>query len=167
MTLRTSLNTAAALLLTVAAASCKGVDDDRIPLSPVYIDLGSQGLWDSYGVHSLGNSRRFIKDTTPSQPAGFFYSAASYTGFGGVLLVTDIVNTPLAYDLACPVERQRNVRVVYNPDDLRVHCPECGSVYDVSEFYGSPVSGPAYERKFGLRRYTVVPAIGTGYIIRP
>lgn len=83
-----------------------------------------------------------------------------------MLLVTDIVNNPLAYDLACPVERQRNVRVVYNPDDLRARCPQCGSVYDVSEFYGSPVSGPAYDRKFALRRYNVVPAAGSGYIIR-
>ena len=28
----------------------------------------------------------------------------TYTGFGGILLVTDMSGSPLAYDLACPVE---------------------------------------------------------------
>lgn len=147
----------------IALTSCSdSVDDDRIPLTPVHIDLGNTGYWDPYGVHGLGSSRSFILHISPPD---FPWTAATYTGFGGILLVTDLFNNPLAYDLACPVERNRDVRVVYDADNLNARCPQCKSVYNVSEFNGSPVSGRAYELKYGLRRYRVTPTPQGGYII--
>ncbi len=147
----------------VVMTSCSdSVDDDRIPLTPVHIDLANSGYWDTYGVHGLGSSRRFILHF---QPADFPWTAATYTGFGGILLVTDIFNNPMAYDLACPVERNREVRIVYDAEKLNARCPQCKSVYDVSEFNGSPISGRAYELKYGLRRYRVLPSAQGGYTI--
>ncbi|MCM1094156.1 MAG: hypothetical protein NC248_08305 [Bacteroides sp.] len=146
----------------ILATGCSEVDDDRIPATPVNIDLGNQGYWDSYGVHGLSQYRYFILH---QQPAGFPWNANTYTGFGGVLLVTDIAGYPLAYDLSCPVERKQTVRILYDPENLNAHCPTCGSVYDVNELYGSPISGPAHSKKYGLRRYHVVPAALGGYTI--
>lgn len=150
------------LTTVLLGVSCSEVDDDRIPFAPVNIDLGNQGYWDTYGVHALGQYRYFI---LKQQPVGFPWNANTYTGFGGVLLVTDIEGYPIAYDLACPVEVKRDVRVVYDTENLNVHCPVCGSVYDVNELNGSPVSGPAHKKKYGLRRYRVQPATLGGYVI--
>lgn len=152
---------AAALL--IGAAACGEVNDERIPAVSVNVELSNPGYWDIYGVHGLGQSRIFIKNERI--PADFPFTAMTFTGFGGILLVTDLSNSPLAYDLACPVEVSPTVRVRFNPDNLEARCPECGSVYNVCEYQGSAVSGVAYDRKYGLRRYRVLPAVTGGYNI--
>lgn len=151
------------LLATLLMTACGEVNDDRIPAVSVNLDLSNQGYWDLYGVHGLGQYRYFIRNA--GIPANFPYTALSYTGLGGILLVTDISNNPLAYDLACPVEVDPDVRVVFDTDNLRARCPSCGSVYDVCEYEGSPVSGPAHDNKYALRRYRVIPATTGGYNI--
>lgn len=142
---------------------CSTVDDDRIPVANVYLDLGNQGYWDVYGVHGLGQYRYFIREDRV--PANFPYAAMSYTGYGGILLVTDISGYPLAYDLSCPVEAKPTVRVRYQEEDLCVECPVCGSRYNVNEYNGSPISGKAFDLKYGLRRYKVARGTQGGYII--
>ena len=67
--------------------------------------------------------------------------------------------------LACPVERKQSVRVVYDRDTQIATCPECGSQYNVCEHFGSPISGQAFQRKWGLQRYTARPAAMGGYIL--
>lgn len=164
------------LLLMVAlsaVSSCNQVDEDRIPSLPVYINLSGAGMWNTYGVAGVGLSRSFINWQGVVSPAGFPYSANSYVGFGGVLLVggvdpfTSEPNVPLAYDLACPVECSQTVRVSVDPDNLEAVCPVCGSHYDVVMAGGSPVSGPALtgKYKYGLRRYVCDSAQGGGFII--
>lgn len=149
----------ALLAAMTGVAGCTEVDDDRVPYYPVYIDLSTPGYWERYGVHALGQSREFIKSRRV--PADFSYVVTSETGFGGVLLVTDVENYPLAYDLACPVELNRETRVVFDSETLRARCPKCGSEYDVCELNGTPVSGEAFKRKWALRRYQAVP-VGLG-----
>ena len=153
------------ILCLLLATACSDVDDDRIPLYNVNIDLTSPGYWDIYGVHGLSEYRYFIKSS--SQPANFYYTALSATGFGGVLLVTDINNIPLAYDLACPVEVSQTTRVKFNSETLLAECPKCKSQFNVCEYNGSPVSGTAYEMKYALRRYRVVQSSSSGYTILP
>lgn len=159
--------------LMSAATSCNQLDDDRIPSLPVYINLSGAGMWNTYGVAGVGISRNFIQTSGSVSPSGFPYTANSYTGFGGVLLIGGVdpftaePNVPLAYDLACPVERQQNVRIVIDSDNLEAVCHKCGSRYDVVMAGGSPVAGPALtgDTKYGLRRYTCTPDKSGGYII--
>ncbi|MCM1489513.1 MAG: hypothetical protein NC095_01610 [Muribaculum sp.] len=161
------------MVMLSAVVSCNQIDDDRIPSLPVYINLSGAGLWNTYGVAGVGLSRNFINDGKTQSPAGFPYTANSYTGFGGVLLIggvdpfTTEPNVPLAYDLACPVERDAKVRVAVNADNLEAVCPKCGSRYDVVMAGGSPVGGPALtgDTKYGLRRYVCSPERNGGYII--
>ncbi len=158
-----ALLAAVTFCFTAVLSSCEKVDDDRIPYVGVYVDLGSIAYWQLYGVHYLGGYNRFIKEERI--PTNFPYNLTTETGFGGVLLVTAIDNTPLAYDLSCPVEVKRNVRVQFNPDTRIATCPECHSEFDVCEFQGSPISGEAKRHKWALRRYLVVPALDGGYKI--
>ena len=156
-----------------AVASCNQVDDDRIPSLPVYINLSGAGMWNSYGVSGVGISRNFINWQGVLSPTGFPFTANTYVGFGGVLLIggidpfTSETNVPLAYDLSCPVECSRTVRVVINQDNLEAVCPVCDSHYDVLTAGGAPVAGPALtgKYKYGLRRYMCDPVQDGGYII--
>lgn len=169
-------NFPAAICVTAAAiviSGCQTVDSDNIPAAPVNIILADAGTWNTYGVSGFGSSRRFILATGVREPSGFPYSLTSATGFGGVLLIngmdpfTATTDTPLAYDLACPVERKSDVRVEVETGLYEAVCPQCGSHYDVTMGGGAPLSGPAASgsTKYGLRRYRCLPSGSGGYII--
>ena len=79
----------------------------------------------------------------------------SETGFGGVLLVCDAMGDNRAFDLACPVEVQQNVRVIVPENEIIARCPKCGSTYDIMSGYGHPLSGPAQTEGYWLRSYHV------------
>lgn len=154
--------------------SCQSVDNERIPNMAVNISLSDPGMWNTYGVYGFGSSRNFIYNGTGnSQPAGFPYKYGSATGFGGVLLIEGIdafnpaLAAPLAYDLACPVERKASVRVHVDNQTYVAVCDECHSTYDVTMGNGAPLSGEAFtgKYKYALRQYRVVPSGSGGYYI--
>lgn len=157
-----------------ALTGCQSVDDERIPNMVVNISLSDPGLWNTYGVSGFGSHRNFIYSPSGgSQPAGFTYKAGSATGFGGVLLIegvdpfSAVTAAPLAYDLACPVERRADIRVYVENETYMAVCPECNSVYDVTVAGGSPVSGEALngKYKYALKSYRVIPSGQGGYYI--
>ena len=81
---------------------------------------------------------------------------APYIGYGGVLIVNNIVGdgrTYHAFDLACPVENKQTVRITMN-DDFTAECKECGSKFG-QVMYGNPIptDGTAAQRKLKLRQY--------------
>lgn len=164
---------AAALLAAALMCGCGDSVTDRVPNAPVSINLGDIGMWNTWGVNGFGIFRYFIHSGGISEPAGFFYNQTSYTGFGGVLLIggmdpfTGNTNVPLAYDLACPVERDPNVRVQIDLESLEAVCPQCGSRYDVVMAAGAPCGGEALNgtRRYGLRRFRCVPTMTGGYVI--
>ncbi len=145
---------AVAALVLISATACHTIDDDRIPVVPVNIVFNTVADWNVYGVAGAMDYKYFIREQR--KPANFPYTASTYTGFGGILLVTDVMNNPHAYDLSCPVEAENNVRVAID-DEMLARCPKCGSTYDVFSLQGHPVSGRASELGYGLRHYHVGP----------
>ena len=156
-----------AVVIMAAVSSCEQVNNHRIPAVPVNIELNNQGLWDTYGVHAFGDYRYFVRDL--HQPANYSYTANTYTGFGGVLLISGFFggdyNVPLAYDLSCPVEAKKEIRVTIDKSNYQAVCPKCGSRFDVFEGQGRPVSGKALEMNYGMQIYHVFPASLGGYVI--
>lgn len=154
------------ILMFVAVAmttGCHHLDDDRIPPYPVNITFHSVADWNFYGVGGAMDYRYFI--LSDRVPSGFPYAASSATGFGGVLLVCDVNGTPLAYDMACPVECRNTVRVRIDDESLTAQCPVCHSTYDIFNLGGHPLSGIAAERGYGLRRYVVSPGLSSVYMV--
>ena len=140
----------------------------------VNISLADAGLWNTYGVSGFGSSRNFIYNASgSSQPSGFAYKYGSATGFGGVLLIEGIdafnpaYAAPLAYDLACPVERKASIRVHIDKQTYVAVCNECNSTYDVTMGNGAPLSGVAAsgKYKYALRQYSVIASGNGGYFI--
>jgi len=155
----------------LALGGCDSVNDERIPAYAVSINLGDAGTWNTFGVAGFGTNRRFV--ISLREPGGFHYSVGSATGYGGVLLINGMdpfsatTDTPLAYDLSCPVEAKPDTRVEITGEFYEAVCPVCGSHYDVTMNGGAPVSGPAAtgKHKYGLRRYSCLPTGNGGYII--
>ena len=137
-------------------ASCKRIDDNRIPPVNVNIVFNTPGMWAAYGVGGALDHRSFIRTTTMKVPADFPYTVSTYTGYGGVLLVGNMYGFPEAYDLSCPFEAKPDIRIEVNDDTHDAACKICGSVYDVFFGQGRPVSGPAAERGYGLTRYRIL-----------
>lgn len=172
MSLTQWIGTVATLVAATIMPACNDVDDNRIPAMPVNINLSDPGMWNSYGVHGFGNYRLFVPPL--GEPAGFHYAATAAAGYGGILLIggmdpfTADTELPLAYDLACPVECNPEVRVaVMESQNYDAVCPGCGSHFDVTMRGGAPVSGVAAtgKYKYGLKRYTCVRAATGGYLI--
>lgn len=149
------------IVVTMGVISCTEISDNQLPISQVKINLSTAGYWQTYGVTSPGAYRMFVK--SERIPANYPYNANVYTGFGGVLLVSDIYSgEPVAYDLSCPVERRTNVRVTIENESYDAVCASCGSHYNVMGGWGAPISGKALIEKVGLTRYNVVKT-GSGY----
>lgn len=160
--------------LVGSLSGCESLDNERIPNMAVNINIGDAGLWNTYGVAGFGSNRNFIYTSSGgSVPTGFPYKYGSATGFGGVLLIegmdpfSTVTAVPLAYDLACPVERQPNIRVKIDPDTYVAVCPECNSSYDVTMQRGAPIGGIALtgKYKYGLKTYNCLPTGSGGYYI--
>lgn len=169
--MKTLLKFLSIIFLLFGVTSCETIDNNRIPALSVNIRLDNIGLWNTYGVGGYGIYRYFIRETR--EPGNFPFNESTYTGFGGVLLIggmdpfTAETNIPLAYDMACPVECKREIRVRIDDNNLDAVCTMCGSRYDVVAAGGAPVDGPALtgEVKYRLQPYRCIPASMGGYII--
>lgn len=153
--LLTTVAAAALLVIAVLVGACQSLDDDRIPPCPVNLAFTTQANWNIYGVTGAMDYKKFIRDQRI--PSNFPYAANSYTGFAGILLVANTLGEPMAYDLACPVERMSSVRIDVDPKSFLAECPQCHSKYDVFSLPGHPVSGPAADKGYGLKVYHVGP----------
>ena len=52
---------ACALALLLPAVACHHVDDDRVPLMPVWLSFNSQAEWQLYGVTAAMDAQLFVK----------------------------------------------------------------------------------------------------------
>jgi len=121
-----------------------GCDDNRrspIPDYPVYLELDFLGEYSTF-KGSKGESHTFI---TPVK-------AEDRLGYGGILVCTNYLGDYCAFDLACPYEAKRDIRV-RPTDGLVAVCDSCGSQFDLWETtMGAPTKGPS---KYPLKKYKV------------
>ena len=151
-----------AAVLALLLGSCHHIDNHRLNVGSVNLTFSSQGIWDFYGVSGAGQYKTYIREERI--PADFPYTAMMSTGVGGILLCTTYLGTPVAYDLACPVECSAKVRVHINENN-EAECAKCGSRYDVFEQLGRPISGRAAEQGWGLQLYNVGPGPRNEYMM--
>ena len=156
------------MLSAMLLGSCDKVNNKEVPGLMVNIDLGSYAMWNVYGVTGVGDYRIF--DRAKRIPANFPFTANTYTGFGGVLLMMALDSRtgsyePQAFDAACPVENSPNVSITIDNDNFEAVCPQCHSRYNVLTGMGGPMSGMAYTSHYGLRTYKARSTGNGGYII--
>lgn len=134
-------------LFALLLLGCNSTFDSSVPDWPVYLELDL-----TYEDRALKSPQAY-KIYLPNN----INQATEKTGFGGVLVYHGIDNIGTdnayyAFDAACPVEHQANVRVEVEEDAIYAICPKCGSKYELIYGVGNPVEGPATE---GLKQYYV------------
>ena len=75
----------ALIILATALPACTKIDDNHTPAYQVNIRLNSAAMWNTYGVHSIGEYKIF--SVRKKLPSNFHFTANTYTGFAGVMLL--------------------------------------------------------------------------------
>jgi hypothetical protein len=143
------------LLFACLSSSCDEEIQSTIPNAPVSLNVDL-----NLADYRLKSNTAYEMITQPR-------IVSDKLGYGGLLIINgmgiETVNL-FAYDLACPVEVQRNVRIVPNNMSssgsdilmaITATCPKCGAVFNIANGYGSPESGT----KLFLKSYKVVQKI--------
>ena len=150
----------------MAFAACDSVTDNRIPYADVHLTFHTVGDWNIHGVKGDAadyNIYIYKPGTTYRVPLDFPYTDLDRTGYGGILLVTDVVGECVAYDLSCPYEARPETRITVPVGELYAECPVCGSTFDIFTNHGNPRTGPAYDKGYALARYSVVSGGALNY----
>lgn len=135
------------LLFIGGAGSCGNPVVSLLPEWPVYYEL----ILNSARAKPLLTPGGYLMITQPE-------AAYSAIGFGGLLIVRAAIDDSgtgddfYAYDLACPLERDREVKVYVNKA-LNAECPKCKSQYSILYGGGNPIEG---DSKSPLRSYRVI-----------
>ena len=125
-------------IMLVCLIDCSSNESD-IPIRPVYI---KRNIY-TYSLSSYGSSLYIIKAVSlPSEEIGD----------GGILIIHAFDGNYYAFDLACPVEVNENVRIGKPDGSLISKCDSCGERYDLSFGLGTPLN---HISKQPLKRYTV------------
>lgn len=138
---------------------CDDSYDSPIPLYPVSMQLNLSTQYPNFKT-----TNQYLTFTTRRYEV-------DRVGFGGILVycgLPDDYGNPAyyAYDMACPYEVKKDIRVKPVTDDIgKVKCEECGSVFDVNSA-GIPLSGPANTERKVLRKYKTTLSNDILYIFR-
>lgn len=109
-----------------------------VPHAPV--DCTINIMRDAPALDVLGNSFVITRPLTTNQ----------YIGYAGLVIVHGLDDTFYAFDLCCPHEHTRNIRV--ESSMISAKCPKCGSTFDIGFGTGAVSAGPS---AFPLKRYRV------------
>ena len=73
-------------------------------------------------------------------------------GYGGVIVVHNMLDEYKAFDRTCPFEIDRNVTVEVDNEVLYAVCPKCGTKYEIGISSGIPNG----KSRHSLRQYNVI-----------
>lgn len=138
------------MFLPFLLLSCDNSYDSSIPDFPVYLELDFRVS--PYNTLKNSVNQYLIID---------HWIQTGRIGFSGVLVYTDFEGKYCAFDLCCPYEAQRDIKITPNENGEAV-CEKCGSVFSIAYGIGNPVSGPA---KQPLKRYKAIVQGDVLYIV--
>lgn len=113
-----------------------------VPFAPVRFQIDLNGL--DHTLKNPSSFKIFTEQDRRSQDDRF--------GYSGVFIVSHPTGgVPFAFDLCCPHEKIRTIKVVPNNDGFAT-CLSCGSVFETFYGFGTVKEGPSSEP---LQRYSV------------
>jgi nitrite reductase/ring-hydroxylating ferredoxin subunit len=141
-------------LLVCFSLSCDDEIYSPIPNVPVHLEIDLD-----FEDSALKASLAYITFTQPRNEV-----EKGNLGYGGILVINGFgANTVnlYAYDLSCPVEALRNIKIKPDENGLTAVCEKCGAVFDIASGNGNPKSGT----KHFLKSYRVLPSSNNRYRI--
>lgn len=127
------------LIVALCLTACDGSMNSSINGYPVNLDINIAAEYPHFVPDNIMQYMTFTSGRLLSDRVGY----------GGILVITGLDAKYHAFDLSCPVECRRDIRV--EVDGLFAVCPMCGEKYDIFYGIGNPTQGIAHET---LRRYT-------------
>lgn len=126
------------LCLILILPSC-GKDEslNTIPAEAVYFEVNLIKSPDK-NLRTPGNSETFTQPRLSTDRIG-------YSGLLVICSAVPITSTTYqlyAYDLCCPNEKRRDIKVAAQGDGT-AKCPQCGSVFEIFNGIGNVKSGPS------------------------
>lgn len=120
-----------ALVLFFAVSCVDETPRFTVPFARVYFQVDVNGLDSDLSFFS---HKVFTRGRTLGE----------HTGYGGLLVFRTHDGEIFAYDLCCPFEDKREIKVTPT-DNGKAVCPECGSIFVTMYGMGSVELGPATE----------------------
>ncbi|WP_255495137.1 hypothetical protein [Dysgonomonas sp. 521] len=131
--------------MTFSLLSCsKDESLNTVPAEPVHFEVSLIKSPDK-NLRTPNNSETFTQPRLSTDRVG-------YSGLLVICSAVPITSTTYqlyAYDLCCPNEKRRDIRVAAQGDGT-AKCPQCGSVFEIFNGVGNVKSGPS---KDGLQIY--------------
>jgi len=129
--------------ILVFTFSCD-VEQNPIPKASVYLNIDLR-----YEDKELKAIRSFKEYTYKNINT----SIGERAGYGGVLVVHNMLDEYRAFDRTCPYEANPGITVEVDDEVLHAVCPKCGAKYNIGTSPGILSSGPS---KHSLRQYNVI-----------
>ena len=127
--------------ILIFAFACK-VEENPIPIVSVYLNLDL--TFEDKELKAVPSYKEYtIKNIN--------IGLGERAGYGGVLVVHNMLGEYRAFDRACPFEANSSVTVEVDSEVLYATCPKCGTKYEIGLSPGIP-SGSS---KHSLRQYNV------------
>lgn len=141
MSRKTHMPAITVLMLTVLLIDGCGNDVNiKNPVPDAPVDCTVNIMRDAPALDIAGNSLVITRPLTTNQ----------YIGYSGLVIVHGLDDVFYAFDLCCPHEHQRDIRIECSM--ISAKCPECSSTFDIGFGTGMPTDGPS---EYTLRRYHV------------
>ena len=132
-------------LLVLWICGCSKLEESPVPNWRVYINIDLR-FQDRDLVGTLSH-----KSITEPRTAN------EYIGYSGVLVICGIStngSTYYAYDLCCPNEVKRNIRIEVDDTGTKAICHSCGAEFEIAYGTGTPANNVSH---YPLRCYQVIP----------
>ena len=126
-------------LVVLLARSCNKVNVSNVPYARVYLTLDLR-----YQDKDLVGLLNFKEITQPR-------NAGEMVGYSGVLVVNGYDDQYYAFDLCCPNEANKSIKVEADNTGY-AQCPKCGAKFEIALGTGRPDNGVT---EFALTRYMV------------
>ena len=134
------------IITAALLCSCNNSYNNPVPSYPVNLDINIAAEYPHFVPANIMQHMTFTKPRL----------VTDRIGYGGVLVLTGLDAQYHAFDLSCPVEARRDIRVYI--DGMYAVCPQCGEQYEVFYGIGNPTKGISRDP---MRRYTCIIGNGT------
>jgi hypothetical protein len=128
--------------LLILTFSCN-IEKNPIPDAPVYINLDL--VLEDKELRTIPSFKEYTAKNIN-------ITLGERAGFGGVLVVHNMLGEYRAFDRACPYEINAGITVEVDNEVLYAVCPKCGTTYEIGISAGVP-NGTS---KHSLRQYNVI-----------
>ena len=128
--------------ILISALSCN-VEKNPIPIVAVYLNLDL--MFEDKELKAIPSYKEYTAKNINAE-------IGERAGYGGILVVHDMLGQYKAFDRTCPYEVSSSVTVEVDDDVLYAVCPKCGTKYEIGIANGVP-SGSS---RHNLLQYSVI-----------